>query len=214
LSRVINYLSKGKVVEVSTGCVRVLFGLSTSIITLYRDYDIFGLLNMPTKKICITFAGAIGSSKSPIANYLSPKLGLPIFNNDAIRSEVIEDLGNLDNEEHLKRRDARLKEIIENGTSFIIDASVDRTWSKLKESLQENGYDYFIISLDLSKNLLERLYKAKGYTDSLKIIDELMQDHQKFLDEFGGDVGVHITDAEFEDRLEVAHKAVEKWMRN
>lgn len=64
---------------------------------------------MKNKKICITFAGAVGSSKTPISNYLSTKLNLPIFNNDAIRSEVIEDLGIFDSEEHLKRRNARLE---------------------------------------------------------------------------------------------------------
>ena len=42
------------------------------------------------QKICITFAGCVGSSKTPISNYLSTKLNLPIFNNDAIRSEIIE----------------------------------------------------------------------------------------------------------------------------
>jgi len=42
-------------------------------------------------KFCLTFAGAAGSSKTPISNYLSTKLLLPVFNNDAIRTEVIED---------------------------------------------------------------------------------------------------------------------------
>jgi cytidylate kinase len=54
---------------------------------------------MNNKKICITFAGAVGSSKTPISNYLSSRLNLPIFNNDTIRSEVIEDLGVFDNKE-------------------------------------------------------------------------------------------------------------------
>jgi len=44
---------------------------------------------MKKEKFVILFAGAVGSSKSPIANYLSPKLNIPIFNNDAIRFEVI-----------------------------------------------------------------------------------------------------------------------------
>jgi adenylylsulfate kinase-like enzyme len=64
------------------------------------------------KKVCIIFAGAVGSSKTPISNYLSIKLNLPIFNNDAIRSEVIEDLGFFDSNEHIKRRNSRLEEII------------------------------------------------------------------------------------------------------
>ena len=162
-------------------------------------------------KYCITFAGAIGSSKTPIANYLSPKLNLPIFNNDAIRSEVVEDYGTLVDEEHLKRRNKRLKEVIEKGICFILDASVDRTWPQLKKTLKENGYDHFIISLDLSKNLLERLYKAKGYFETLAKIDLTISDHEKFLQAFSDDIGLHITDAEFKDRLEIVFKAVNKW---
>lgn len=52
------------------------------------------------KQICILFAGPIGSGKSPIANYLSYKLNLPIFNNDTIRTEVREDLLKMDVEEY------------------------------------------------------------------------------------------------------------------
>lgn len=66
------------------------------------------------KHLCITFAGAIGSSKSPIANYLSISLGLPIFNNDSIRSEVTEDLGILDSKEYLKRRNKRFQELLKS----------------------------------------------------------------------------------------------------
>jgi hypothetical protein len=32
-------------------------------------------------KICVTFAGAVGSSKTPITNYISTKINSPIFNN-------------------------------------------------------------------------------------------------------------------------------------
>lgn len=66
------------------------------------------------QKICITFAGCVGSSKTPISNYLSTKLNLPIFNNDAIRSEIIENKGFLNIEEHKKIRDRRLKEVLDS----------------------------------------------------------------------------------------------------
>ena len=135
---------------------------------------------MNNKKICITFAGAVGSSKTPISNYLSTKLNLPIFNNDAIRSEVIEDLGILNNEEHIKRRNSRLEETIKDGISFICDVSIDREWGGFKEILVSANYNFFIISLDLSKKMLIKLYKAKKYLDSLKRIDRIIEDHNVF----------------------------------
>lgn len=81
-------------------------------------------------KFLITFSGPIGSSRTSIAYYLSWKLNIPIFNNDSIRTEVIEDTGLLNIQEYEKRRDERLKEIVEKNISFIYDASVDREWGK------------------------------------------------------------------------------------
>lgn len=169
---------------------------------------------MPNKKTCITFAGAVGSSKTPISNYLSTKLNLPIFNNDAIRSEVIEDLGILDTQEHLKRRNKRLEDIIKNGNSFICDASMDREWKKFKEMLISANYNFYIISLDLSKELLTKLYQTKSYFDSLKLIDQLIQDHENFLKEFSKDINIHITDKDFKNRLEISYEAVNNYLNS
>ena len=169
---------------------------------------------MNNKKFCILFAGAIGSSKTPIANYLSGKLNLPVFNNDAIRAEVIEDLGELNFEEHIKRRDSRLKELLEKEFSFIIDLSIDREWKKSKDKLTKNGFDYFIISLDLSKDFLENLYKLKNYSESLKVIEQFVNDHNLFLEESGNEIGLHIDDKNFKDRLDLSFQAVNNWLRN
>lgn len=167
---------------------------------------------MNNKKVCITFAGAVGSSKTPISNYLSIKLLLPIFNNDAIRSEVIEDIGVFDAEEHLKRRNSRLEEIIKNGNSFICDVSIDREWEKFKEKLISSNYDFFIISIDLSKDLLTKLYKAKKYLESLDCIDELIQDHDNFLNKYSDDVNLHITDKDFINRIQISYNEVKKYL--
>lgn len=166
------------------------------------------------KKLCITFAGAVGSSKTPISNYISTKTNLPIFNNDAIRSEVIEDLGYLDNEEQLKRRKNRLNDILKSGVSFITDASIDRNWEKFKEQLKNNNYQRFIISMNLSKKLLTKLYKAKKYTESLAYIDKLLEDHKKFLEKYSKDVGINIDDKKFPNRLEEVFQAVKSWLKN
>jgi len=165
-------------------------------------------------KFCITFAGAIGSSKTPISNYLSTKLNLPVFNNDAIRSEVTEDLGVFDSAEHIKRRDSMLKEIIENGVSFICDASVDREWNEYKKRLIANNYQWFIVSLDLSKDFLVHLYKAKGYDESLKRVDELVNDHNVFLENNKEDVGLHITDEDFKKRCQISYEKTLYWIKS
>lgn len=165
-------------------------------------------------KFCITFAGSVGSSKTPISNYLSTKLNLPVFNNDAICSEVTEDLGFFDSAEHIKRRDLMLKEIIENGTSFICDASVDREWKEYKKRLVANNYRWLIISLDLSKDLLVRLYKSKGYDESLKRVDELINDHNVFLENNKADVGLHITDKDFKRRCQISYEKTSDWIES
>lgn len=164
------------------------------------------------QKICITFAGCVGSSKTPISNYLSTKLNLPIFNNDAIRSEIIENKWFLDFEEHRKVRDRRLKEVLDSWISFIADISIDREWAGFKEQLSKYTYKYFIISLDLSKELLIKLYQAKGYDESLKRLDTLLQDHEKFLERFSDDVEFSISDDQFLNRLELSLKNVDDWI--
>ncbi len=153
-------------------------------------------------KYCILFASPIGAGKSPIANYLSCNLNLPVFNNDNIRTEVLEDLGHPDEEEFKKRRDVRLKKVIDSGISFIYDASIDRTWSTYREELLEKGYRVLIISIDLSKEKLVNLYKVNGYT-AFEGLDRTYNDHQKFLKEYSRDVSVSIGDNEFNSRLDI-----------
>ncbi|MCK9360895.1 hypothetical protein M0Q28_01565 [Patescibacteria group bacterium] len=165
------------------------------------------------KPYCICFAGAIGSSKTPIAHYLSLKLGLPIHNNDVIRTEVKEDFGELREGEYEKRRDQRIGEFIQNQRPFILDASVDRTWTRLKTSLIEHGFDYFMISMDLSKERLAELYEAKSYHESRKVLDQYVADHDKFLADFSGDIGLHLADEDFPERLPKSFQAVEAWLR-
>jgi len=160
------------------------------------------------KPLCITFSGAIGSSKTPIANYLSGKLNLPVFNNDALRSEIIGDLGFLDEKVHGELKERRIKEILEKRISFICDASVDRQWETLKSWLQKYDYDFFIISLDLSKDFLIKLHKNKGKYESLLRLDKFMADHNLFIDKHADEISLHINDSNFKDRLSLAYKAV------
>ncbi len=156
-------------------------------------------------KICILFAGPIGSGKTPIANYLSYKLDLPVLNSDTIRVEVIEDLLHFEEKEFDKRRADRLREITESGTSFIYDASIDRKWKEYKELATSNGYTPIIISLDFSKEKLVELYKAKGYT-AFDALDRTFEDHKRFLEQYSTEVSVSIKDEEFSDRLQIAYR--------
>ncbi len=165
-----------------------------------------------SSKFCITFAGAVGSSKTPIANYLSSRLLLPIHNNDAIRTEVVEDLGVFDQAEYLERRNDRLVFFLDQGWPFILDASMDRDWAQAKEVLQEKGYDHFVISLDLSKDFLAMLYERKNYHESRERLDQLVADHEAFLEAYKTDVNLHIKDADFPERLEKSYLAAQEWI--
>jgi hypothetical protein len=167
---------------------------------------------MYKKRFFITFAGVIGSSKTPIAHYLSIKLNLPIFNNDAIRSEVKGDIGFLDEEEYLRRRDIRLKEIFHNGIPFIYDASMDRSWKGKKEVIIQTQYEPYIISLDFSKELLLQLYQQTKYYEAMPLLDTFMKDHNNFLDQYANDINLHITDKDFKDRLNIAYSNVKKYL--
>lgn len=161
-------------------------------------------------KVCITFAGVIGSSKTPIAYYLSWNLGLPILNNDSIRTEVTEDYDGFNEAEYLRRRDERTDTLIRGGKSFIYDASVDRYWGDRKHMLADAGYKTFIISLDLSKEKLQKIHGSKGYT--LDDIDKYIDDHEQLLQNYSDDVGLYISDDNFNKRLKVSLEAVSKWL--
>jgi len=107
------------------------------------------------KPKCILFAGAPGSSKTPVAIYLSWNLGLPVFNNDAIRREVAEDtLRRICSQdpEFVKRQKERIDKFFKKRKSFIYDRNVDCTWEETKEKLNKYGYEYFLISFNLLKN--------------------------------------------------------------
>jgi len=165
------------------------------------------------KPFCITFAGPAGSSKTPIAIYLSYQLNLPVFSNDAIRSEVIGDLGSLDQDEYLRRRDKRLKELVKKQVSFIYDASVDRQWDKREEWRKQANYNWLIISLDLSKDFLVKLYQSKDRQKSLKYLDKMLAEHDMFVAQYGHDIGLHITDQDFPRRLELSYKKAKEFIK-
>ena len=156
---------------------------------------------------CLTFAGAPGSSKTPIANFLSCQLNLPVFNNHAIRKEVLEDQA-VWNEpqilEYEKPRDRRLEAVLKNHLSFIYDASMDRNWDNLKPRLIRKNYTWFIISLDLSRELLLKFYPA------LRAFDFRTK---KILKNHNAEIGLHLTDQDFSSRLNISLESVTSWLK-
>lgn len=167
------------------------------------------------QKFCVLFAGAIGSSKSPIANYLSSCLGIPVFSNDVLRTEVVEDYGFLDEKKFALLRKKRLEDIFLKGNSFILDASIDRVWEKqnFRKMIEEYDYEWFIISLDLSEDFLKRLYGVKQYKDVESLL-RTKKDHDVFLEKYNEIIELHILEKDFKDRLSLSLKAVEHWIKS
>lgn len=163
-------------------------------------------------KYCVTFAGPVGASKTPIAYYLSVNFGLPVFNNDAIRTEVVEDIRQLDQQEYERRRDERLEVLLTGGKAFIYDASVDRQWERLKEKFGNKGYRWFLVSMDMTKDFLHDLYELKGYEQAVRTMDRFLEDHKLFLQQYEEDVNLHIDERNFANRLEEARMGLEFWL--
>ena len=163
--------------------------------------------------LCIAMAGPAGCSKTPVAFYLSQQLNMPIFSNDAIRTEVREDTLKLelDIPKYLQRRDQRKRTLIAGKTSFIYEASIDRSWAELKAELAQDGYRWLVISFDLSFEFWQQICQAKGYKGvGREQLDKWFKDHQNFRAEFGSDVGLEINDANFLRRMSLALEAVQK----
>lgn len=59
--------------------------------------------------------------------------------------------------------------------------------------------------------LLTKLYQAKQYFESLEHINELIQDHDNFLNKYSDDVNLHITDKDFINRIHISYNAAKKY---
>jgi hypothetical protein len=54
----------------------------------------------------------------------------------------------------------------------------------------------------------------KGYLESLKRIDELVHDHDVFLNKNSGDIDLHISDSDFKNRCQICYSKIAEWMKN
>lgn len=158
---------------------------------------------------CVVFAGVPGSSKTIIAYYLSLNFRLPILSTDNIRFEIKEDLlvDNINepaaHAQYNKRYEDRLLEALKQQSSFIHDGSVDRRWPELKQRLIDARFDYFLVSLDLSKHFLSNLYLKTGRKSALDQLDAYYEQHDVFRQNFAQDVAVSIGDNDFLKRNQI-----------
>jgi len=166
------------------------------------------------KPICITFAGPFGSSKSPIAQYLSCELGWPILGNDPIRNEIKEDLlqNTFDRAEMDKRAVERLARLIGRGQNFIFDSSSDRRWLDFLDNFNDHPYHIGVISIDLSPEFYSQIIEAKQYALDKTAQQTYLRHHEDFLGKYPETVICHITDQTFRDRLALSLQAVETFI--
>jgi hypothetical protein len=170
------------------------------------------------KKFVIAFAGVPDSSKTTIINHLSPTFGLPVFGNDQLRYEVKEDLmvNDINVPQALEQYNTRVEKerlkILEFGKSIIFDCSVDRRWAEYKELLSKTGYSWFLISLDFSKEFMAKLYTATGLNWAAEELDAYHKQHQDFLAKFADDASLHLTDKDFQNRVQICVDAVSQFI--
>ncbi len=166
------------------------------------------------KPFCITFAGPAGCSKSPVAQYLSCQLNVPVMSNDVIRTEVREDhMGAvLDQKDYTRRVVERVKDLAARKVSFIYDASNDRKWLRFLENFEPDSYVIGVISYDLSPAFYKAMLAAKQYCEILDGADNYLAQHKAFIEKHPDVVICSITDHNFPDRLDIALRASQQFI--
>jgi len=147
-----------------------------------------------------------------IASYLSQNLNIAVLNNDVLRDQVRESIGSFDESAYEKLREQKLQSLMDKKLPFIYDASIDRRWSELKAKLVANDYGYFVISLDYTKPLIEKLLIARGSDTST--LDKYTSDHDNFLKHYGSEVNLTLSDKDFDNSLEIGLDAIQDWLKS
>lgn len=172
------------------------------------------------KPYAVVFSGLPGTSKTIIANYLSGKFGLPVFNNDQLRFEVKEDLL-VDNinlpaaiAEFEKRLTERVDEILSTGRPIILDGSVDRRWPERRAQLEKYGYGWFLINMELSSDFIENLWRKTGREHLIKTyLYPYVPAHREFIKKYSNQINLEITDKQFPNRLNTAAGALNVYLQ-
>lgn len=170
------------------------------------------------KPYVVTFAGVPGTSKSIISQHLSCTFYIPSFANDRVRDEVKEefltaDINDPDALAEYERRAATRRGVLfDTHKSFIIDSSVDRKWEQIKQQIQNAGYAYFLISMELSEEFMMNLYSKTNRHEAIDLLPHYMEQHQNFTKQFSQDISIAITDNLFNQRLLAAEEALQKFL--
>jgi hypothetical protein len=146
----------------------------------------------------ILFAGVPDVGRLAAVNYISIRLNLPVFSNDALRYETR--LQNrqlqLDVPKFDTLRDERFGWVLKNHKSFIYDAGIDRRWPELKPELEKNGYSWKIISFNLSDELAQKLWREVSGNQPNEDEPNWLRQHADFVKKHGFEVDLKITDSE------------------
>lgn len=132
------------------------------------------------KKIIITIAGPIGSGKSTISKRLAKDLNLCVADNDEIRRLIKEKEIELPSDSNIIYELAyeRIKYLLDNNISFILDCDITRMWDKYKDLCNKYNYDIFLIYIECKENIIIKrrtdrdCVGVKNLSSSLKIIKE------------------------------------------
>ncbi len=186
---------------------------------------------MKEKPYAVVFSGVPGTSKSSIADYLSWNFDIGVLRSDSVRYEVKEDMrveslsigedldfhnpnGNGALEEFERRINERRHTILALGKLIILDGSVDRRWESVRQELLQNGYDWFMINMELSEKFLKDLYTGTGRESFIPQLEGYLRDHAKFLDAYRKDISLEINDGNFRGRLKIAASGLQNYIES
>jgi len=170
---------------------KFIYGQLKDELEKYKNFD--------QPKLVICFSGIPGSGKTTLAAELEKKLKAIRVSNDDIRSVIESDaVTNRDQREDLKEKflDWFFVEVKKwpNGT-ILLDSGIDRRYLELKQRF--NDYKFFVISIEISKELaIERLKARQGHRSKLQpmldSMDRWITDKKEFDNKYSSEVDYRI----------------------
>lgn len=136
-------------------------------------------------KVLITFSAIPGAGKSTISKQLQDKFNIARINKDDLH-DIMVTMGEAHNEELLKAAVARLSKMLaDKGKVILFDSSIDRKYDELSEWTSKNGYELFVVEIEVSREVLERRIierNKEGADDYLKEMDRWENEHRNFVE--------------------------------
>lgn len=151
-------------------------------------------LNVKNNKIMILFSGITGSGKSYLAKKIEERYKGLRINNDDIRDIIRDEVLPLARPKSIDKQN-----ILENYLGYlygnlpqtngflIMDSSIDRKFSVIKDFASKNSYAMFIIRIDLPREMITKQILQRTEKDSAPYISDLnrqIEDHDRAATEF------------------------------